>query len=312
MVVEVFLILFGLLVCIILGANNASVCFGANVGAGFVKYSVAAGIAAVGVILGVILEGTKLSKAISGGVLTSQITPKTVLVIIITVLIVITIATVIRLPLSLSEGIIGSAVGIGLGTAAGVNWVFTSTLFIFWVINPLFSLTLSIIINKIVTHITYAVKNLLTLKYLYGISALTISFYVSYVLGANTVGTMSGIYNTVIKDTYVVTIAFGLATAFGMCFLSREITELVGKGIVGLSLSSALVAQLSSALTIHFFTQFGLPLSVTQASIGGIFGIGFSKRIALMNKRRIRDIVLGWIFSPIIAAIISFLLMKMT
>jgi len=141
MTVEVsLLLLLGFLVCVVLGANNASACFGASVGTGFVKYSVAAGIAALGALLGVALEGIKLSKAVSGGILVAEMKLETISTIIITVLIVITIATLFHLPLSLSEGLIGSAIGIGLGSEMNVNWGFTSIVFMFWVINPFFQL----------------------------------------------------------------------------------------------------------------------------------------------------------------------------
>lgn len=311
MIVEVFLLfLLGLFVCIVLGANNASACFGASIGAGFAKYSVVAGIAAIGAFLGVAFEGIKLSKAVTGGILTTtKLGLETVSTLVITILIVITIATLFRLPLSLSEGLIGSAVGIGLGSEMNVNWNFTLIVFMFWIITPFFSAILSVIIHKIITCLSYAVKNLLTLNYLYGVATLALSFYVAYVLGANTVGLVNGIYKSLIESVWI-GIAFGAATALGIYFLGRGITESVGREIIGLSPSSALVAQLSGALTVHFFTQFGLPVSITQALIGGIFGIGLAKRMALINKRTVGNIIKGWILAPIIGAATSYLIMR--
>jgi len=309
MTIEFFiLLLLGFLICIVLGANNASACFGANVGAGFVKYSVATGSAAIGVLLGVTLEGIKLSKAIYRGILT-EMSLETTWVIIVTALIVISIATLSHLPLSLSGNLIGSAIGIGLRIGISINWNFTSTIFIFWILNPFIAALLSIILYQIILRANSAVKNILTLNYFYGKMTLLLSFYVAYVLGANTVGLINGIYAPLIGGEWTVLLAFGVGTALGICFLSRGITESVGMRIIGLSPTTALVAQLSGALTVHLFTQFGLPVSITQALVGGIFGIGLAKKIALINKRMVKNIITGWVLAPIIGALISYLIM---
>jgi len=308
MTIEIFiLLLLGFLICVVLGANNASACFGANIGAGFVKYSVAAGSAAIGALLGVTLEGIKLSKAIYQGVLT-EMSLETTWAIVITALIVISIATLSHLPLSLSESLIGSAIGIGLRSEIGINWNFTSTVLVFWIINPFFAALLSTIIYQIILRASSAVKNILMLNYLYGKITLIVSFYVAYVLGANTVGLINGIYAPLIESESIISLAFGAGTALGIYFLSRGITESVGRRIIGLSPTTALVAQLSGALTVHLFTQFGLPVSITQALVGGIFGIGLAKKIALINKHMVRKIITGWILAPIIGALTSYLI----
>ena len=308
MIIGIFIpILLGVLFCIVLGANNASVCFGTNVGAGFVKYSMAAGSAAIGVILGSILEGPKLSKAISHGIL-SGISLEATLVIVITTLIMIGIATIFHLPLSLSEGLIGSAIGIGFGSGINVNWSFTFTVLMFWIINPLFAAVLAVILYEMIARLTYAVKNILALNYLYGKITLSLSFYVAYVLGANTVGLINGIYYPFMGNRLIVAVVFGTATALGMYFLSRGITESVSKEIIGLSSSTALSAQLSGALTVHLFTQFGLPVSITQALVGAILGIGFAKKVAFINVLKVRKIMAGWILAPPIGALISYLI----
>ena len=300
----ILLLLIGFLVCVVLGANNASAFFGTSIGAGFIRHSKAAGLAAIGVLLGVALEGIKLSEVVSGGIL-AGISLEITLVITITILIVMTIATLFRLPLSLSEGLIGSAVGIGVSAGMNVNWEFTSIVFMFWIITPFFAAIMSIILYKIIACITHTVRNLLTLNYLYGRVTLTLSFYVAYVFGANTVGLINGIYEPLIQEG-IGAVIFGAATALGIYFLSRGVTESVGKEIIGLSPSTALVAQLSGALTVHLFTQFKLPVSITQALIGSVLGIGLAKKIVLMNTRMVRNIVMGWTLAPLMGAVISY------
>ena len=297
----------GLFISAILGANNASACFGANVGAGFVRYRTAAVLAALGVFLGVIIEGAKLSRAVYHGVL-GEVSMEAMTIIMVTAMIIIGVATIFRLPLSLSESLIGSAVGIGIGSQINVNWRFTLTVFAFWVINPFFSAILSVAICRMLSYATSRVKNILTLNYIYGKVASALSFYVAYVLGANTLGLVSGIYVPFMPIKEIIPLLFGLAAALGIYFLSRGITESVGREIIGLSPVTALVSQLSGAITVHLFTQFGLPVSITQAQVGGILGIGIAKRIVFMNKRKTRNIILGWMLAPLVGAIVSWLL----
>ncbi len=305
MILEIsFLLLLGFLVCITLGANNASACFGTNIGAGFVRYAVAAGSAAIGVLLGVILEGVKLSGAIYQGVL-GEMSVETTSIIMITALIIITVATFLHLPLSLSESLIGSAIGIGMGSGTSINWNFTLTILVFWIVNPFFAAFLSIVIYQIASRITFHVKNILMLNYLYGKMTLALSFYVAYVLGANTLGLISGVYAPFIMKGWILSLIFGVGTALGIYFLSRGITESIGKEIIGLSPTTALAAQLSGALTVHLFTQFGLPVSITKALLGSIFGIGLAKKTTLINKRKLRKIITGWALAPTIGAVIS-------
>ena len=311
MFIEVLLLSLGFLVCLILGANNASACFGTSVGASFVRHSEAAGLAVLGVLLGVILEGTKLSRAISGGVLVeASLSQELLSVIVITILILMAIATFFHLPLSLSEGFVGSAIGVGIGAGMSVNWGFSLNIFTFWVVTPFFSALAATLIYKVVTRITHAVKGILTLNYIYGKMTLILSFYVAYVLGANTVGLVSGLYQPIL-ERQISALVFGAATALGIYFLSRGITESVGRSIISLSPSTALVAQLSGALTVHIFTQFGFPVSITQALIGGVLGIGLAKRIVLLNTRVARKIVTGWTLAPVIGAAISYVLVTL-
>ncbi len=303
----ILLISVGLLVCVVLGANNASACLGAGVGAGFFSYSSSIFLASLGVVLGAVFEGTKLSKVLSEGVL-AELSFESISVLIITTLIVMTIASLFHLPLPLSEGLVGSAIGIGLGRGIGVNWGFTTVIFASWIITPFFAAFLAIVVNETVKRVTRVTENILMANYVHSKTTMALSFYVAYGLGANTVGLINGIFKPFIGDESAGAIMFGLATALGIYFLSRGITESVGKGITGLSPSTALTAQLSSALTVHLFTQFGLPVSITQALVGSVLGVIIIKEISLTNTRFLRNITAGWLLAPLLSLAVSYFL----
>ena len=241
----------------------------------------------------------KLSRAISGGILT-EITTSSFLIIMATTFIIILLATILHLPLPLSGGFVGSAVGVGLAGGEGIDWSFTLMVFASWVVTPLLSAVTSALLYGVTSRLTHGIRKPLMLNYLYGKATLALSFYVAYVLGANTVGLISGVYSPFVGYGPLRTAAFGLATALGMCLLSREVAETVGREILGLSPSTALAAQLSGALIVHTFTQFGMPVSITQSLVGGVIGVGLAKKITVANVQLIRNILIGWALAPIL------------
>ena len=85
----------------------------------------------------------------------------------------------------------------------------------------------------------------------------------------------------------------------------------VGKGITPLDEYAALIAALSGAITVEIFTQVGVPVSSSQAIVGGVVGVGLIKGAETVNKRTLIEIGIGWIFTPISAGIISYVLLSL-
>jgi PiT family inorganic phosphate transporter len=62
------------------------------------------------------------------------------------------------------------------------------------------------------------------------------------------------------------------------------------------------------AMTVHGFTQLGIPVSVSQAVVGGIFGAAILHRIVVRNDRLIREMFLGWTVAPLLGAVLGMLI----
>ncbi|MEM2955671.1 MAG: hypothetical protein QXM25_03030, partial [Nitrososphaerales archaeon] len=58
------------------------------------------------------------------------------------------------------------------------------------------------------------------------------------------------------------------------------------------------------------FTQFSIPISITQAVIGGIFGASLVKRCVIFNRVMLYEIIGSWIAITLISFILSMLIMK--
>jgi len=81
--------------------------------------------------------------------------------------------------------------------------------------------------------------------------------------------------------------------------------ETVGKKLVRLDPFSALIVVLAEAITVHFYTFVGVPVSTSQAVIGAVLGIGIVKGISTVSKRTLLNILIGWFLTPVIACFIA-------
>ncbi len=86
--------------------------------------------------------------------------------------------------------------------------------------------------------------------------------------------------------------------------------ETVGKKIVELDSFSAFISTLSAAITVHVFTQVGVPVSTSQAVVGGVIGVGLVKGTKTLRKRTLIEIAIGWISTPLSSGAVAYLMMR--
>ena len=102
-----------------------------------------------------------------------------------------------------------------------------------------------------------------------------------------------------------------LSIAFGILTYSKNVMNTIGRKIVELDGFSAFISTLSAAITVHVFTQVGVPVSISQASVGGVAGIGLLKGTKTMRKRTLIDIGIGWISTPLSSGVIAYAVMRL-
>ena len=289
------------LLCVVLGANNLSSCLGTSIGTRRLRYSQALVLASVGLMAGVVLEGSKLSGAISLGVVPSN-DPQVALVVVLSGLVVMIAITYRKLPISLSQVAVGAAVGAAVVAGVEINWIFTLLIALSWLLTPVAGFMIATLISQITRRIGRQVRGVFTQNIMYSYLTILSGVYASYVLGANTVGMIIGLVELSQSERLLVSLVLGLATILGMLLFSKGTTLSVAENIVGLSPSASFASQMGGAATVHGFTQFGIPVSVSQAVIGGIFGATTQRKFAIRNDRLTREIVLGWTAAPLLGA----------
>jgi len=289
-----------------LGANNLSTCLGTSMGARTLRYSHALGLASVGVLAGIVLEGKKLSGAITSGIV-SQGNPEFAVNVVFSSFVIMGLLTYRKLPISLSQVAVGAAVGSAIADGIAVNWTFTILVASSWLLTPLLGFAVAIMLSFVTRKIAKRIKKVISLNILYAYVTVFSGIYAAYSLGANTVGLLVGMVETPESWSLGFPLAFGLATVLGMLAFSRGTTRSVAENIVGLSPSASFAAQMGGAVTLHGFTQLGIPVSVSQAVVGGIFGAAIPRRIVVRNDRLTREILLGWTAAPLLGAGLAFL-----
>jgi len=146
---------------------------------------------------------------------------------------------------------------------------------------------------------------------LYSAGIIVAGCYGAYSLGANNVANVTGIYvGSGVLSAEAAALVGGLSIAFGVLTYSRKVMETVGKGIVPLDPFSALVAVLAEALSLHLFTQIGVPVSSSQAIVGAVVGVGLVGDVQTVSVKMLARIGVGWIMTPVSGGVLTYLFIR--
>lgn len=307
----VMVILGGLYVGGNIGANDAANCIGASVGARLIRYRTAIILVAVCVVLGALLQGGDVMKTVGKGIVTDPLPPRGVLSALVCGGLFVSLATFYKIPVSTSQSVVGAVAGVGVASGLNVNYSKIITIVECWVLCPILSMVLTFIIYKL----TLGVLARLTKSYM-AVRVLTLlvlvsAGYAAYSLGANNLGNAIGpiaSMNSELVNMQYLTIAGALSMAVGAVVFGRGVVQTVGKSIIPLDLPSAFAVQVSSAFGLHFFSMIGIPVSTSQAIIGGLMGIGLAHGSKTISRRKIIEVVVGWVAVPTLAGLVSFLI----
>ncbi|MGD8656665.1 MAG: inorganic phosphate transporter [Desulfobacterales bacterium] len=286
-----------------LGANDASNAFGSAVTSKMIRYWNAAVLASIFVILGALLEGQAGIKTLQG---LTQLSLKTAVVSSVAAAITVSIMTLLGLPVSTSQAAVGAILGIGfLNQQLNINGL--GKIVACWFGTPIGGMLIAIITYKMLATLFNNSKiDLFRSDILLRISLIIVGSYAAYALGANNVANVTAVFVGAGKLTvFSATLIGGLSIAFGILTFSRGVMETVGKKLVRLDPFSALIVVLAEAITVHLYTFIGVPVSTSQAVVGGVLGVGLVKGINTVSRRTLMNILIGWFLTPAIACFIA-------
>ncbi|MFZ2356655.1 MAG: inorganic phosphate transporter [Candidatus Omnitrophota bacterium] len=299
-----------------IGANDAANSLGTAVGSKALNLKQAIILIAVFGLLGALLQGSYVTKTIGKGIVSIDQLDKTFALYLAVVATFsacawVVLATYWKMPISTSHSIVGAVAGAGLAINAPVKWKMLLDIFICWIFTPVGAAVLGYIFYRILKNVFYRMVPRKYLKTIITILIILSGCYVAYTWGANDVANATGVIAGAGVLTPKISVIFGgLAIVLGIMTWGYKVIETIGTEITQLLPIMALAAQLASAINVHIYTVFGIPVSTSHSIVGAICGVGLVRGTRVLNMRIMKDIVLCWLATPFISGIMSFLILK--
>ncbi len=329
-----FFLLSGLFLGWSLGANDAANIFGTAVGTRMVRFKVAALIASIFVILGAVISGAGTTETLGSlGAVNALAGSFTV-----ALMAGITVAwmTRLNLPVSTSQAVVGAIIGWNIFTNSPTDLSVLFKIMGTWVFSPILAAVFAIILFLIFKRYLGSIRiHMLQLDAYTRLGLIVVGAFGAYSLGANNIANVMGVFvpaspfrdlslfGTVgFSGTQQLFLLGSIAIAVGIYTYSYRVMTTVGNDIFKLTPILALIVVLSKSLVLFVFASKGLenilislhlptlplvPVSSSQAIIGAIIGVGIVKGGKGINYQILGRIAFGWVVTPIIAGVFSFI-----
>lgn len=316
-----------------LGANDAANVFGSAVGSRMVSFKKAAIIASVFVILGAVFQGQGASNTLGklgsvnaiGGSFTVALAAA------------ITVYGMTRaaIPVSTTQAIVGAIIGWNLFTGSATDSSSLTKILTTWVSGPILGAAFAIILYLILRKIKRSSRvHMIRYESWIKTGLIIVGAFGAYSLGANNIANVMGVFIPAINlpeiNLGIITLNSGqqlfllggIAIATGIISYSEKVMKTVGNNLMELSSDTALIIVLSHSLVLFIFSSTALsnlvariglppiplvPVSSSQLIVGSILGIGIIKGARNIKLKTLRDILSGWVITPLIACMISFI-----
>ncbi len=288
-----------------LGANDAANIFGTAVVTKAIKFKKAVLISIIFVIIGAGLEGAGGMETLGG---LAEQTLLTAFLSSLAAALTVTLMTVLALPVSTSQAVVGAIIGGNLLTGT-VDFTPLIPIVSAWILTPIGGLAISFILYKFYNNfIQQRINNLKYFEIFIRVGLVIAGAYGAYSLGANNVANVIGVFvEAGMFEPQLGGIIGGMAIGLGI-FFSRGVMETLGRRITALTPLTALITVIAHSITLYIFARIGIPVSSSQAIVGAVLGIGLVKGTNMMDLDMAKKILFGWIGTPSIAFVIGMIL----
>lgn len=230
-------------------------------------------------------------------------------------------ATKIGMPISTTHSLVGALFGAGV-MAVGSQFNFSrlgNTFLIPLIVSPLMAAVLSLIAYLLFKFIRKQIPSLNTTNpTLLGINSPKVldslhylsSGVVSFARGLNDTPKIVGLL--IIINAFDIKwsmLSVAIIMALGGLLNAKKVGETMSKKITKMNSGQGFTANMITGLLVTTASIHGLPVSTTHVSVGSLFGIGTVTKKA--DYKVIGKIILSWILTLPIAAIISALIFKL-
>ena len=319
-----------------LGANDAANVFGTAVGTRMVRFKTAAIVCSIFVILGAIISGAGTTETL-GKLGAINALPGAFAACVAAGFSVYAM-TKFGLPVSTTQAIVGAIVGWNLYTGSPTNIKILITILGTWVLCPIIAGLISMFFYIMTKKFMQNSKlHLLRLDAYTRTALLLAGAFGAYSLGANNIANVMGVFVPISPFTDInflnifvfsskeqLFLLGGVAIAVGVFTYSKKVMFTVGSDLLKLSPVSAFIVVISHSIVLFLFASQGIsnflqsinlpsiplvPVSSSQAVVGAVIGIGLLKGGKEVKWSIAGKITIGWFTLPILAAIMSFVIL---
>ena len=308
----IFFLTSGLFLGWSLGANDASNVFGPAVGSKLITFRTAAIVASIAMVLGAVLQGSGTSMTLNqlgsvnavGGSFTVALAAA------ITAYMMIKLS----LPVSTTQAIVGAIIGWNFFIGNKTNPIVLGKIASAWVLGPILGAIFSIALYAALKAIKKRVNvHLIRFESFLRGSMIVVGAFCAYSLGANNIANVMGVFipsfNLEPLKIGIITLSSkqqlfllgGISIVVGIATYSKKVMKTLGNNLLDLTTEAALFVTLAQSLVLFIFS------SSSQVIVGCIMGIGIYKGIYNINFKLLGGIALGWVTTPVIAGVISYL-----
>jgi sulfate permease len=323
--------IIAMLLAMTMGGSGTAPAFSAAYGANVIKKSLIPGLFGIMVFLGAILAGKQTSTTIGKELLDPVLmTFPIVSIILFSVAISLLVANLAGIPQSTSQSTVLSVAAVAIYFGKFASDKLFLEIIPTWFILPAISFILSFLLGKFIYRpmrkrgLTQPRAQNQNLKPIWNGIIVLMSLYVAFSIGSNNVANAAGPIASMtanelkisinenfilimLLSTLIVAPSFGI----GSSIFGHKILKNTGKEIVLFGkFEAAIIAFVSASLLILASVTKGIPTSLVQLNVAAILGIGVAKLGPrhIFKKTEVRKFFLMWLIAPIIAFILTFLL----
>ncbi len=318
-----------------LGANDAANVFGTAVGSRMIQFTTAAIICSIFVVLGAVISGAGAAHGL-GELGTLNALPGAFMAAFSAALTVYWM-TKASLPVSTTQAVVGAIIGWNWFSGSITDLSALTKILGTWVACPLLAAFFGATIYKLTVKVLgWARLHLLRLDSYTRIGLILAGAFGSYSLGANNIGNVMGVFvssspfndfslaGVTITSVQQLFLVGAIAIGVGVFTYSKGVMMMVGDGLMPLSPVAAWVVVVSQSIVLILFSSIALehllashglptipliPVSSSQAVVGAVIGIGLLHGGKGIRWRALGSIASGWVTTPIIAALICFVML---
>jgi len=296
-----------------------------------IKFRVAAGIASVFIVIGAMVDGAGTTHTL--GVLGDVNALAGSFTVALAAALSVTLLIKRGLPVSVSQAIVGSIIGWNIFTSSPTDIKSLLNIVTTWILSPALACGFSFLIFNALKYLVVKTKiHMLEIDIYTRFGLIIVAAFGSYSLGANNIAKVVGVFITSspfkdmvffnyfhISGINQLFLVGALSMALGVITYSHKTISTIGSQIFKLTPISAFATILGASMVLFIFSSDSLsklllmiglpaiplvPVSITQAMVGAVAGIGFAKGGRYINYKIIGKIAIGWLITPISAAII--------